>query len=114
MIDEHPAHDLGGRAVKVRAIVQSHLAQPAQAQIRLVDERGRLKGVSRSLLAQIVSGQFVQLVVDERHQALECVGIAVAPAIEEFRDIAHYVTPRGCANTVMMTDHSDRRNNKAR
>jgi hypothetical protein len=38
----------------------------------------------------------------------------VAPAIEEFRDIAHYVTPRGCANTVMMTDHSDRRNNKAR
>ena len=71
------------------AVLQPHLAQAAQPQVGLVHQRGRLQGVSRPLLAQVVVGQLVELVVHQRDEVLERFRVPMAPPLEQLGDVAH-------------------------
>ena len=58
-----------------------------QAQIGLVDERGRLEAVPDPLSRDTPASNPKQLVVDDRDQAVERRVIALSPCNEESRDV---------------------------
>ena len=60
-----------------------------KAQVRCMDERGRLQGLARGLLSHLRRGQFAPLLIDERDQLLGSFGIAMLSAVEDLSDVAH-------------------------
>jgi hypothetical protein len=66
MLQEDAAHHPGGHAEKLGAIPPIHPTLIHQPEIRLVHQRGGLKGMAGILPAQIPDGEGVQLAVDHR------------------------------------------------
>ncbi len=89
VIDQYATHGLRGGAVEVDAIVEMSLAGAGQAEIGFVNERGRLERVILALAKHIVIGQLPQLAVDERHELLERVRVALVPSSEREGYVAH-------------------------
>jgi hypothetical protein len=85
VVDQHLPHEVSRDPNEMRAIVYVPRLLSNEAQIGLVDERGTLQRVTRTLAPQIMSGEPVQLIVDERNQRRECSGIAGSPASEKHR-----------------------------
>ena len=81
-----------------------HLLQVDEAQVRLVDERRGLQRVVRALVCHVPPRQPLQLVVDQRHQLLERLGLAAAPRKEELcRSVFASTQGLGCQfNTTVM------------
>jgi len=83
MVDENPPHHLRGDAKKVRATLPVDVALFDKTQVRLVDERGGLEGVTVPLTVQLTRSDATQLAVDERQQAIERGPIASTPIVEQ-------------------------------
>ncbi len=58
-----------------------------EAQIRFVDEGGRLQAVAGPLATELTPGNAAQLGVDERQQLIESTVIPVSPIVEQGRDV---------------------------
>jgi hypothetical protein len=58
-----------------------------EAEIDLVDERGRLERVPLWLSCHLATSNAIELVVDDRNQVVERRVIALSPCDEEFRDV---------------------------
>ena len=72
---------------EVRAVLPVDAGAFDQAQVGLVDERGRLEAVPRSLSRHVSAGDPMQLLVDDRDQPVECRVIALSPCDQESRDV---------------------------
>ena len=72
-------------ADKLCAIVPVDAALIDQAQVGLVDQRGRLEGVSRTLPTQVCRRDPAQLVVDDRRQVLARLLVAFPPIQKQTR-----------------------------
>jgi hypothetical protein len=83
MVHEDAAHHAGSHRQEMRAVVPCHVFRVDQPQIRLVDEGGRLKAVTRALSRQTSLRDVVELAMDERNQSLEGVLVATPPFEEE-------------------------------
>lgn len=83
VIDQDAAHDLGGDAVEVGAVLPADVALVHQFEEGFMDDPGALQGVAGALTAEIGAGEPVQLGVDQRHQLVEGRAVAVAPADEQ-------------------------------
>src|SRR6185369_14008405 len=68
----------------VRDIVDVH-----QPDVRLMDEGGRLKGLTRRLVRQPLRRQLSQLVINQREKLVGGVGIARPKRREDARDLIH-------------------------
>jgi hypothetical protein len=69
VIDEDPAHGLGGCPEKVAAAVPIvGLLVPDEPKVRLVNQGGRLEGLARPFVRQPGGGELAKFVVDEREQ----------------------------------------------
>ncbi len=77
VIDEHAPHRLRGEGEEVMAIVDD-VGAVHEAQIRLVDERGRLQRVLPGFAAHVASRQLMKLRVQGAHDAVRGVGVAAA------------------------------------
>src|SRR5215831_2212377 len=89
--DKSPASRAGlpASTAKVRISVPPLLPAffPALAQIRFIHQRCGLQGMIRSFPLEVVVRQAAQLVVDQRHQAIEGFAFALRPAVEQQRNI---------------------------
>jgi hypothetical protein len=69
----------------VGAVLPADLIDLDQAQVDLVHERRRLQRVPGPLPAHVTQRDPAQLLVDQRDQPLEGIGLASAPSKEECR-----------------------------
>ena len=67
----------------MRAILPLDLLDFDQPEIRLIDERGRLKRVAGALVAHVASGQAAQLPMDEGQQAVERRPVTPPPSLQQ-------------------------------
>ena len=89
-IDEDQAHRLGRRREEVVAALPSPPpAAPDQSQICLVDQGRGLEGLPGLLLREPLCGQLAQLVVDQRQEFLNRLGVAVLDVREDAGDVVH-------------------------
>src|SRR5688572_6335505 len=63
----------------MRAVLEAGCALAREAQVRLVDECGRLERVAVPLPAHVAMGQAPQLLIDEPGELLEGKRVALAP-----------------------------------
>jgi hypothetical protein len=88
VVHEHASHHPRRRTVEIRTVLHLHSADVPQPQKGFVHERGRLQRVAFPFVAKMVVGELPELVVDERHQYVEGIDIAAAPAVEQLRDVS--------------------------
>jgi len=79
MIHKNPPHQLCGDAVKLRPILPAGVALVDQFQISLINQGGGLQRVALSFPAQIVPGESPQLAVNQGHQLIERLLVALPP-----------------------------------
>src|SRR5262245_37797554 len=90
VLNEDTAHRLGGGGEEVLAVgVPPRHGLPDEAQVRLVDQRGRLEGVARLLAGQLRGGEAPQLVVDQRQQLAGGLRVALLDGGQDSCDLAH-------------------------
>jgi hypothetical protein len=77
---------LSGNAQKVRTIFDVERLFFGKPQISLVDECGRLQGVIRALLLEVIASQTSQLVIDERQNRLQCLAVPISPMEKQFAE----------------------------
>ena len=75
-------HGLCGDAKEMGAILKVLLFLFDHAQVRFMDERGRLQRMARILLVHVTLSHLSQFVVDERHQFVERLTIAAIPPVQ--------------------------------
>ena len=83
---------------EVGAVLPLDVLPVDQAQVRLVDERGRLEDVPGTLAGHAAGRDAPQLLVDERRQRLERGLVPAAPGDEQLRDVGrgtHAITSKG-------------------
>jgi hypothetical protein len=87
MVDEYPAHQVGGEAEEVRTVLPPHAVLVDELQVRLVNEGRGGKGVVSVLAAEMPSGDAPQLGVHCFQQAVACFLLPVTPGQEQRRDV---------------------------
>ena len=79
VVHEDAAHGARGHVVKVDAALPGHGLDIDQAQVSLVDQGGRAERVAAALAAHVLARQRAQMLVDQRHQTLGGVRVALVP-----------------------------------
>jgi hypothetical protein len=86
MVDQDPAHDASRDRKEMDAVLPADVLGPDQPDVRLVDERGRLKAVAGALPGQAAPRNLVELTVHERNQSLEGCLVAISPIVQQCGD----------------------------
>ena len=86
-VHEDAAHQPRRHGEEVDAVLPVDLLRANQAEIRLVDERGRLQAVANPLARHAAFGDAVQLAMNERDQLLERSVITATPVHEQAGDV---------------------------
>jgi hypothetical protein len=90
VVDEDAAHGLGAGGEEVAARVPPlNGVSIHQSEVRFMDERRRLQGLSRLFSGQLRCRQFAQFVVDEWQQSARGAWVALLDAREDSGDLAH-------------------------
>ena len=66
----------------MRAVLETHLADASESQERFVHERRGRQRVPVALLSQVVIGELLQLLIDDRNQNVERLDVPQAPALQ--------------------------------
>ncbi len=89
VIDEDLAHQLRRHRKKVRPVLQRQSVHIHESQVDLMHERRRLEGVPRLFALETAARHAAQLVIHERDQTVERLGVALAPGQEQSSYIVH-------------------------
>ena len=87
MVYQDAPHHAGGDRQEMRAVVPFNCLSVDQTEICLVDECRRLQAVSAALARHAGSRDSMELLVNERNQSLEGVGVALAPFEKQSGDV---------------------------
>ena len=90
-VDEDAAHQARRHRQEMDAVLPVDLLRADQAQVGLVDQRGRLQAVPGALASHAAARDAMQLLVDERHQLLEGGFVAATPREQQAGDAAGIV-----------------------
>ena len=80
VIHQNAAHRLSRNGEEAVAVRGGELTLLQETEVDLVDEGGGRERVAGRLATKLSAGHLTQLIVDERHQSLQRVVIACAPA----------------------------------
>ena len=87
VINEDATHHVCSYSEKLRAILPVSGALIDEAQVRLVNQSGGLKGMAVRFPAHCVRGDTAQLVVYERYELIRRSTVALTPRLEERSDV---------------------------
>lgn len=87
VVDEDAPHDASGHGEEMRAILPCHGFRIDQPEIRLVDERGCLQAVIRTLVPDVPLRDSMELGVYERNQSLQGILVALSPLEKQSGDL---------------------------
>jgi len=88
-IHQNSAHGLRRRGEKVSTTLKVLVILVGEPQPRFMHERGRLESVAGSFVRHLVSGEFAQLLVNQREQLIGSFGVALLNTVEDTSDVAH-------------------------
>jgi hypothetical protein len=88
MVDQDPAHYLGGDAEEVGTVLEFLSGLIDKAEIRFVDQGGGLQGVARSLAPHVTASHAMQFGVNKVQEAVFSIGVAAGKALEKLGDFA--------------------------
>ena len=71
MVDDNPPHQLRGDGEKMPAVLPVHRPLGEELEVGLVDDGRRVEPVVAPLAGELARGQDFELVVDDRHEAVE-------------------------------------------
>jgi hypothetical protein len=89
VVNQNAAHGLGGSGEKMGAILPDRLFVPAEAEPRLMNQRGGLKRLARIFARHLLRGEFAQFVIDQRQKFVRRSGVTVLDLLEHDRQFAH-------------------------
>ena len=92
MIHQHPADDAGGDREEVSPVVPRHAGFRREPHVRFVDQGGALQGVGAAAAGQLAARNAMELVIDQRHQLVQCAAVSAVPFGEQTGNV-HF--PRG-------------------
>ena len=72
----------------MRAVLPLDLADINEPEVDLIDERGRLEHVTRTLTRHVTPGEPAELLVHERQQLFDGVAVPASPLDEKGSDVA--------------------------
>ncbi len=75
LVDEYPSHRFRGRSEEVAAVAPKRVALADESHVRLVDESSRLQRVTWSLAGHAPVCNLVKLVIHERKQLAQSLGV---------------------------------------
>lgn len=87
VINQDSSHGLRGDGEKVRAALPVDISPVNQLQIRFVNQRGGLQGMSLPFLSQKTRGLPMQFRINERQKFIQRFLLAVAPFAQHLRDV---------------------------
>lgn len=87
VIHKDATHHVCSYSEELSAILPVSSALIDEAEIRLVNQRGRLKGMAVRFPAHCVRGDTAQLVVYERYELIRRSTVALTPRLEERSDV---------------------------
>jgi hypothetical protein len=87
VIDQDPAHDLGGHTKKMRSIPPVDLTLVEDAEVHLMDEGCCLQGVIGTFVSELAPRDMSELCIDDRQQLMERGPFAATPIMEERRNV---------------------------
>ncbi len=87
VIHENAPDDARGHSEEVRTVLPVLIRLPGEAQVRFVDEGGRLKRVTRALAAQMTRRDSTKLGVNQLHQPRDRLVVATRPFMEQPGDL---------------------------
>jgi len=91
VVHEDAAHHASTHREEMSAVLPRHILRVNQAKIRLIDERGRLKAVTGSLVHHVAPRDLMQLTMDKRNQSPERILVAMTPLQEQLGDVRRLV-----------------------
>src|SRR5690606_19445397 len=103
VVHEDAAHDAGGEAEEVEAVLPRAPLLPRELEVGLVDERRRVEGLGAALPEALAVRERPELVVDEREQPVERLGVAVVRLREETGDLVGRGDRHGAASPEVAT-----------
>lgn len=89
VVNEDLAHQLRRHRKKVCPVLQRQPVHIYESQVDLVHERRRLEGMPGKFALEMTARHAAQLVVHERDQTVERLGVATAPGQEQVSYIVH-------------------------
>ena len=89
MIHQDPPHHLGCNAVKMCSALPRHSLLSDEPHVRFVNEGGRLKGMVGSFAAQVGSRATSQFLVNQRHEVVPGLEVALGPKPAASRSQCH-------------------------
>jgi hypothetical protein len=87
VVDQNSTHERRGHGQEVRPIRPIGAPLIDQPQVRLVNQRGRLKGMIGSFVSQLPCGERSQFAVDEWPQCVRSALLAGAGSVEQLRQV---------------------------
>ena len=86
VIHKNLAHQPGGHADEVRAVLRVERALVGESQVSFVHQGRGLEGVARAFPFQVAVGDGAEFLVDERNEGLKGLLIASAPFHEQLAE----------------------------
>jgi hypothetical protein len=81
IIDEDPAHRLGGRAEEMGTVLPTRLVVAPKPQPGLMNERGGLKGLTGRFARHFSGRETPQLLINHRQELTSSAGVALVDAL---------------------------------
>ena len=88
-VDQHLAHGARRDGQEVAAVAHVEPALLGELEVGLVHEAGGVERLAGAVAPEVAVGDAPELVVDERHEAVESAGLAVAHRLQQERDLSH-------------------------
>jgi hypothetical protein len=79
----------------VRTVSKSGLPRVNQLDVGLMNERGGIQASIRSLATEAAASQLAEPIVDQGHKTVQRLGVAIAPLLEQTRDVGGSGFDRG-------------------
>jgi len=91
VVDQDPAHRLGGSAKEMGAAIPIRIFVSGQAQPGFMHQRRWLERVAGRFAGHFARGEPAQLPVNQRQQLIGGQGITVLDGMEQLRDLGHRI-----------------------
>ena len=88
MVHQNTPHRFRRNSIEVTAALPLPDGIAPQPQIRFMDQGGGLQRMARTLLVHVAAGHSSQLRINQRHKLIERRLVAVAPLVQQSRDVA--------------------------
>src|SRR5579863_5684560 len=88
VVDQYPSHEIGGDSEEMRAALPIDGVLLDQPQVRLMDQRSRLKSVIGAFVRHVIGGKPLQFAVDQGNHLVRRSSVSLPHGTKQARNLA--------------------------